>query len=57
MMDDVLQNAIERLHALSQSWNDDDVVDEVGHLTGKDLRLVVEHRRGTEAATATGITD
>ncbi|WP_179187214.1 hypothetical protein [Sphingomonas sp. TZW2008] len=56
-MDEELQTAIDRLHAFSQSWNDDDVVDEVGHLTGKDLRLVVEHLRGTEAATAAGVTD
>lgn len=56
-MEEGLQAAIERLHAFSQSWNDDDLVDEAGHLTGKDLRLVVEHLRVAEAAPAPGVTD
>ncbi len=56
-MNEELQTAIDRLQAFSQSWNDDDVVDEVGHLTGKDLRLVVEHLHGAEAPPAAGITD
>ncbi|WP_085810404.1 hypothetical protein [Sphingomonas sp. TZW2008] len=50
-MTEELQATIERLHAFSQSWNDD----EVGHLTGKDLRLVVEHLRGAEAAPVAGV--
>lgn len=39
---DKMAIAIERLHQFSQSWNDDDVVDEASGLTGADLRLVVE---------------
>lgn len=40
-MDD-LPAALERLHKFSQSWNDDDVVDEESGLTGADLRMVVD---------------
>jgi hypothetical protein len=38
-----LAAAITRLRKFSETWNDDDVVDEESGLTGADIRLVVEH--------------
>lgn len=44
---DKMATAIERLHQFSQSWNDDDVVDEASCLTGADLRMVLERLDAT----------
>lgn len=51
-----LHDSMERLRQFSQSWNDDDVIDEASGLTGADVKLVV-HLLGEEDVVPPGVAD